>query len=558
MLTALAIRDIVSIQALDLDTTGGLTVLTGETGAGKSILLDSLGLALGQRGSADIVRPGARQGSVIATFELPIDHPAFALALEHDLPDEDGVLILRRAITAEGRSKAHVNDQPVSAGLLRQLGALLVDIHGQYDTAGLMNPATHLHILDDFAGNAVALADVGEAWDRWRTARVAVDDRRAAVATAKAEEEYLRHAVAALDELDPQPGEETTLADQRQLLLNRDRLLEVLRVVEADALGEDGAERRLASALRVLDRRTDQAGGRFDALVAALGQAAALLDEASGHLRDAAEALAETSGSIDDIDDRLVALRGAARKHGCTVDELGAKREQMAQALALLDQQDIALAEGVRAAAAAGAAYNTVADTLTARRHAAASALDTAVMAELAPLKLAKARFITGVTARPMEAWGATGKDHVGFEVATNPGLPPGPLSKIASGGERARFMLALKVILADTVPATTLVFDEVDTGIGGAVADAVGERLARLGDRTQTLVVTHSPQVAARGDRHLLVRKIDQDGMTATDVAALSEDARRDELARMLSGAAITPEAEAAAARLLADRAQR
>jgi DNA repair protein RecN (Recombination protein N) len=558
MLTALAIRDVISIQALDLDTTGGLTVLTGETGAGKSILLDSLGLALGQRGSADIVRPGARQGSVIATFELPAAHPAFVLAREHDLPNEDGVLIMRRAITAEGRSRAHVNDQPVSAGLLRQLGALLVDIHGQYDTAGLMNPATHLQILDDFADNAAVLTAVGEAWERWRAARAAVDKRRAAVATAKAEEDYLRHAVAALDELDPQPGEETTLADQRQLLLNRDRLLEVLRVVEADALGEDGAERRLAAALRVLDRRADQAGDRFDVLTAALGQAATLLDEASRHLRDAAEALAETSGSIDDIDDRLVALRGAARKHGCPIDELGTKREQMAQALALLDQQDTALAEGVRAAAAAGAAYSSVADALTARRHAAASALDRAVMAELAPLKLAKARFITGVTTRPMEAWGATGKDQVGFEVATDPGLPVGPLSKIASGGERARFMLALKVILADTAPATTLVFDEVDTGIGGAVADAVGERLARLGNRTQTLVVTHSPQVAARGDRHLLVRKIDQNGMTATDVAALGEPARRDELARMLSGAAITPEARAAAARLLADRAQR
>jgi DNA repair protein RecN (Recombination protein N) len=553
-LAQLTIRDVVLIDRLTLNFRAGLSVLTGETGAGKSILLDSLGLALGARGGAGLVRHGADQAGVTAEFELSADHPALNLLKEQGLEPEER-LVVRRTIAADGRSRAWINDQPVSVALLKQIGAELVEVHGQFDTQGLLNPATHRGVLDAYAGDPYAVARVAAAWRAWRQVEEARARAAAEADRARAEEDYLRHAAAELDELDPRIGEETELAENRAVLMHREKLLDALNAASTELSGDRGAERALAGAARTLARVADKAGGRLDEALAALDRAAAEASEAAHALRALSSDMDGDGGSLEKMEERLFALRAAARKHGTDVDGLAALRDDFVRRLSLIEDQGDLLTRLAREAEVARRNYIEAAGALGKLRRAAATRIDAAVAGELAPLKMERARFVTQVDAADETEWGPGGTDRVAFLVATNPGAPPGQINKIASGGELARFMLALKVALSETNSVGTMVFDEVDTGIGGAVAAAVGERLERLGKRVQVLVVTHSPQVAARGVHHLKVRKTVTGDSAATGVTELLPDERREEIARMLSGAEITAEARAAAEKLISGR---
>lgn len=554
-LASLSIRDVVLIEKLVLSFARGLSVLTGETGAGKSILLDALGLALGARADSSLVRHGAEQAAVTAEFDLAADHPAFDILKEQGLePDER--LIIRRTVTADGRSRAWVNDQAVGVGILRRLGEELVEVHGQFDTHGLLNPATHRGVLDAFGRLDAKAAHVAAAYRAWRQVEDARANAAAEIARARAEEEYLRHAVAELDQLAPKIGEETELAETRAVLMHREKVVDAMNQAFAELSGERGVERALSLAVRALTRVADKAGGRLDPVVAALDRAAAEASEAIGALQAASADIDMDPAALEKLEERLFSLRAAARKHGVEVDSLPDLRQDFARRLSLIEDQGDLLARLARESESAGKAFRTAAEEIGARRREAAERLDAAVAAELPPLKLDKARFRTTIETLDEAEWGPHGIDRVAFQVATNPGAPPGALNKIASGGELARFMLALKVVLAETNTVGTLVFDEVDTGIGGAVAAAVGERLAKLGHGLQVLVVTHSPQVAARGRTHLKVLKTARGEHVATSVAELDGDERREEIARMLSGATITAEARAAAESLIAGKA--
>lgn len=552
MLTGLVIRDVVLIDRLDLSFGPGLSVLTGETGAGKSILLDALGLALGARADSGLVRHGRDQASVTATFEISPEHPVDGLLAEADLEPRDGPLVLRRVVSADGRSRAYANDHPISVGLLRQLGDMLVEIQGQFDQRGLMDPATHRVILDAMGG--LDTGPVAQAHAAWRAAAERHDRARSEAEAARADEDYLRHAVAEFDRLAPETDEETRLTETRAVLANAEAVLSSMdAAVGALASDSDGdAESRIAQAQRVLERITDKAGGRLDPAIAALERCAAELQEALAELRSAADGIDADSGQLAELDDRLHALRDLARKHNVQPDDLPDVHRRMGERLAAIDGQGDGLAQLAQAETAARTGYLTAAEALSAARLAAASRLDRAILAELPPLRLDKARFETRVERRDEDRWAADGIDSVAFLVTTNPGAPPGPLSRIASGGELSRFLLALKVVLAEAGPVPTLVFDEVDSGVGGAVAAAVGDRLSRLADRLQVLVVTHSPQVAAQGAHHWHVEKATAADAAVTTVARLDTEARREEIARMLSGAAVTAEARAAADSLL------
>ena len=565
MLIDLSIRDVVLIDRLALRFAPGLAALTGETGAGKSILLDALGLALGARGDARLVRHGTPALHVSATFDLGTDHAALALLRERDIPCEDDLLVLRRTVSAEGRSRAYVNDAPVGIGLLRELGDRLVEVHGQFDTHGLMDPKTHLSVLDAFAGTAAERDRVAAAWQSWRQILTAQSRLEADIARARSEESFLRHAVEELDTLDPKPGEEAELAERRQFLMNVERLAEAVTGALDSVAGEAGADTAIGQAARRLQQVADKAGGRLDPAMEALDRAGVELGEAIAALQAIGGDLGPGDADLETIEERLFSLRGAARKHQVDVDGLAPLRKDLAGRLALIEDQGDALQRLVQEAALARGRYHAAAEGLAARRREAAAGLDAAVATELAPLKLDKARFVTRIDRLAEGDWGPLGTDRVAFEVATNPGAPPGPLSRIASGGELARFMLALKVVLASHrdrpdgagIGPQTLVFDEVDTGIGGAVAAAVGDRLARLGARFQVLVVTHSPQVAAAARHHFRVRKRSADTDDAadrvtTDVVPLGPADRREEVARMLAGERVTDEARAAAGRLL------
>ncbi len=562
MLTGLSIRNIVLIEQLSLSFSEGLCALTGETGAGKSILLDALGLVLGARGDAGLVRHGAGQASVLAELELAGTHPALDLLREQDVEIEDGAtvpLTLRRTLTADGRSRAFVNDQPVSVGLLRRLGETLVEVHGQFDTHGLLNPRGHRAVLDAYAGLTDEVERLGAMWRRWQQAERERDEAVADMTRARNEEDYLRHAVAELDAVEPAPGEEAQLAERRHMLMHREKLVEAL-TAGADALaGDRGAERALANAQRQLERAQAVAGGRLDLILETLDRALAETAEAMSGLHSLSADIELDTGELEGLEERLFALRALARKHGCEVDDLASLRGRLADRLALINDQGERLARLDRDAEAAREAFRAAATALGDRRRNAAAGLDAAVAAELPPLKLDKARFRTQVEALPEAEWSAAGQDRVSFTVATNPGATPGPLARIVSGGELARFMLALKVVLAHSrmgagaVP--TLVFDEVDSGISGAVADAVGERLARLGEDVQVLVITHSPQVAARATHHWQVRKSEGPDLATTTVVELVDGQRREEIARMLSGAVITDQARAAADSLMTQR---
>ena len=552
MLTALSIRDVVLIERLDLSFDGGLSVFTGETGAGKSILLDSLGLALGARAESGLVRHGTAQAVVTAEFDPPANHPARTLLAEQDMEAADGPLLLRRVLTADGRSRAYVNDQTVSVGLLRKVGDELVEIHGQFESHGLLDSATHLGVLDSFAGQAEIRTALAGAWTTWRDAARARAEAEADLARAKAEEEHLRQVHEDLAALAPKPGEEAELAASRAVMMHGEKLLEAMNAAQGALTHKGEVEASLRSAARALERVAEKAEGKLDPVIAALDRAAQEASEATNLLERASAEIDLDPRHLEKVEERLFALRAAARKHQVAVDELPLLLDRLGRQLAQLEGGGDGLARLARAEQAARTAYLEQARALSKARLGAAARLDKAVAAELPPLKLDKARFQTRVTQVDEAQWGPSGLDQVGFEVATNPGSAPGPLGKIASGGELSRFMLALKVVLARISSTPTIVFDEVDSGIGGAVAAAVGERLGRLAESLQILVVTHSPQVAARGGHHYRVAKAEAAGKVATGVERLSPEARREEVARMLSGEVITDHARAAADALM------
>lgn len=562
MLAGLAIRDFVLIDRLDIAFEAGLSALTGETGAGKSILLDALGLALGGRAEAGFVRKGASQASVAASFDVAAGHPALARLAEQGLepPEAGAPLILRRVLSSDGRSRAFANDQACSVALLREIGETLVEVHGQFDTHGLFDAATHIGLLDAWAGLARAAAKLSDLHADWRRRARALDEANEAVACARAEEEYLRHALGELDELDPKPGEEAQLSERRAILQGREKLAAALAEAGGEMEQGKGVDGALRAAQRALERVAAHAGGRFDKAITALDRAASEAMDAAAEIEAAGDALSEGGSDLEGTEERLFALRGLARKHRTDVEGLVALRAEISEKLSALDDGETGLKRKAQEAAAAKSAYLETARTLSAERNAAAAKLDKAVARELPPLKLEKAKFRTRIAALPETDWTANGLDAVAFEVSTNPGSEPGPLAKIASGGELARFMLALKVVLAKADArrglSPALVFDEVDAGIGGAVAAAVGERLARLASDAQVLVVTHSPQVAARANAHLRVAKTATAKAAATRIETLDAKARREEIARMLSGATITDAARAAADALLASPA--
>ena len=555
MLTALSIRDVVLIDRLDLSFEKGLCVLTGETGAGKSILLDSLGLALGARAESGLVRHGAERAAVTAMFEIGPDHPAHALLAEQGLDEPGGELVLRRMLGADGRSRAFVNDQPASVGLLRQFGETLVEIQGQFEPRGLIDPATHRALLDRYGGLGGEAAAVREAHKAWRKAARATREAADSAQEAERDREFLEHSVAELAQLDPQPGEEERLAEQRSRLMHAEQLVEALNAASAELAGENNVEDSLRHAQRHLSRMADKAGGALDSAVAALERAAVETAEAMREIEAAGAEIDPDQSGLEAVEERLFTLRAVARKHGVEVDGLAALRRRMDEKLALAQDRSGAVERLRQAEGAARADFFDKASGLSAARKAAAARLDSAVGAELPPLKLDKARFITSIAEQEEAGWSADGIDRVAFLVSTNPGAPEGPLGKVASGGELSRIMLALKVVAAEPGDVPTLIFDEVDANVGGATADAVGERLARLAGGLQVLVVTHSPQVAARGHDHMRVEK-GADGLdgAVTRVTRLGAAERREEVARMLSGAAITEEARAQAARLIAE----
>ena len=551
MLTALAIRNIVLIEALDLSFTDGLGVLTGETGAGKSILLDALGLALGARAETSLVRSGEDQASVVASFEFDRLPPAIRAVLsEAELDVEPGEpLLIKRRLKADGGSKAFINDQPVGAALLRELAPHLVELHGQHDDRGLVNPRGHRALVDRYAGADVAA--IAAAWATWRSAVDALAAARGAIAQAAEDRDLLLAYLAELSVLEPVLGEELELAEARATMQKGERLTEDLVELAKLWAGSDSALAGLRSAARRLDRIAGEHPLLGEAL-AALDRAVIEAAEAETSLERAGHALAHDPAALDRIELRLFELRAAARKHHCKVDDLPARMREMRAALDGIEHGEAELAALESAAVAGAAEYHAKAEALSAQRSTAADKLDAAVAQELAPLKLDAAQFRTSVLQLPEDQWGPGGLDKVEFLISTNPGAPFGPLNKIASGGELSRFILALKVALAEQGGAATVIFDEIDRGVGGAVASAIGERLARLASGGQLLAVTHSPQVAARGGQHYVIAKSSEGTVTRTSVHLLDAGGRQEEIARMLSGAEITAEARAQADRLL------
>jgi DNA repair protein RecN (Recombination protein N) len=551
MLTALSIRDVVLIEALDLEFHGGLGVLTGETGAGKSILLDALGLALGARGDTALVRHGTAQSVVTASFDTPHrDGPIAALLSENGLDIDPGeALIIRRIVKADGGSRAFINDQPASAGLLRELGTHLVEIHGQHDDRGLLAPAGHRALLDAFG--RIDTGPTTRAHRVWRAAESELAAARAELDVQERDREWLEHAVAELTAFAPETGEEEILATRRAGMQRGEKIAGDLQAI-ADLLeGSDGGLARLRQAARILERVGEDHEALGEAL-AAIDRAITEGAEAQDKVDEAAAALAFDPAQLEEDETRLFDLRALARKHRVQPDDLAALTEELAARLERIESGGAGIAALERALAEAAKTYDAEAGALTALRTEAAARLDAAVKGELAPLKLDAARFRTAIAPLGADSWGAAGKDRVEFEISTNPGAPFAALTKIASGGELSRFILALKVALAEEGGAATMIFDEIDRGVGGAVASAIGERLARLAGGTQLLVVTHSPQVAARGGHHLLIAKSHDGIVTRTGVIALDDAARREEIARMLSGSTITDEARAQAERLL------
>jgi DNA repair protein RecN (Recombination protein N) len=552
MLARLSIRDIVLIERLDIEFSRGLAVLTGETGAGKSILLDAFALALGGRGDSGLVRHGAEQGQVTATFDVPRDHPAARILSENGL-DDTGEMILRRVQLADGRTRAFINDQSISVQTLKAVGAVLVEIHGQHDERALVDASTHRQLLDAFAGLESDVAALQTLWEARRTAYTALDAHRASMERAAREADYLRHAADELKALKPKDGEETALAGRRTTMMQGEKIASDLREAQEAVGGPHSPVPALAAAVRRLERRAANSPALVEPAVKAIDIAINALEEADQHLSAALVAADFDPAELERIEERLFALRAASRKYSTPVDGLAALAAKFVADVALIDAGADQLKKLEAAANEADQRYSAAATKLSAARNKSAEKLNKAVNAELAPLKLERAKFTTQVET-DANSPGPQGIDRVEFWVQTNPGTKPGPLMKVASGGELSRFLLALKVVLSDRGSAPTLVFDEIDTGVGGAVADAIGARLARLAGQVQVMAVTHAPQVAARANTHLLISKdaLDKGKRVATRVNALAADHRREEIARMLAGAEITAEARAAAERLL------
>lgn len=546
MLRTLDIRDVLIIDRLELEFRPGLNVLTGETGAGKSILLDALGFVLGWRGRAELVRQGAEQGSVTAVFDLPMGHAGRAVLAEAGIEPEDGELILRRVNSVDGRKTAWINDRRVSGEVLRDLSETLVELHGQHDDRGLLNPRGHRALLDAFAG--LDLAAVRAAWRAQAVARATLAEAEAALAAARKEEDFLRHAVAELDRLNPEPGEEAVLDARRRLMQGAEKIrTDIARAHQA--LSDQGAEGMMRDAVRWLEGAADRAEGRLEGALAALDRALIELGEAQQGVEECLAALDFNPAELEALEERLFAIRALARKHGVLADDLGGFADALRARLAALDSGEAGIAAKAKAVVQAEAAYAAEAARLTAARRAAAGRLDAAMAAELAPLKMERAVFATEVAAGEP---GPEGVDAVTFTVATNPGAPSGPLNRIASGGELSRFLLALKVCLTGDAPGLTMIFDEIDRGVGGATADAVGRRLKALAEGGQVLVVTHSPQVAALGASHWRVEKRVAGDVTLSTVTPLDPAARVEEVARMLAGDTVTEAAREAARALL------
>ncbi len=553
MLSGLSIRDIVLIEKLDLSIESGITVLTGETGAGKSILLDALGLALGARGDASLVRTGQAKGSVTAAFSLPQGHAARKLLEEKEI-DAEGDIVIRRIQNADGGSRAQINDQPVSLNVLRQLSALLVELHGQHADRALVDVGEHRRLLDAYGGLEPQARLVENLWRAQVLCKSLLDEHVALMARAEAEREYLEHAADELRKLDPEPMEEQQLAEKRQMMMQSEQYVAALDEAEGALSGDSQGSVKINAALRRLERRKDTAGGRLDALCAALDRLLQEFDEASRAIDDARRSFEFDPRELEQSEERLFALRAAARKHKCTVDDLATVHDRFEAELTSLTDGGKLLNQLAAAHDEAKAKFEVESDKLSASRRKAAKVLDKAVLKELPALKLERARFETSVAVDAGKP-GPGGIDRVEFVVAANPGTPLYPLMKVASGGELARFMLALKVVLASKGSAPVLIFDEIDTGVGGAVADAIGQRLARLGDGLQVIAVTHSPQVAARATHHMMINKMEdvKAKRMFTRVVPLAAQSRREEIARMLSGASVTDEARAQADRLLA-----
>jgi len=552
MLARLSIRDIVLIERLDIEFAKGLAVLTGETGAGKSILLDAFALALGGRGDATLVRHGAEQGQVTAEFDVPRGHPAFAVLADNGLEDA-GEMILRRVQFADGRTRAFINDQAVSVQTLKAVGTALVEIHGQHDERALVDAATHRRLLDAFAGLEKEVLALEALWEGRRTANAALEAHRAGMERAAREADYLRHASDELKTLAPKDGEETQLAERRTAMMAGEKIAADLREAQDAVSGDHSPVAALSAAVRRLERRAANAPALVEPAVKAIDAAINALEEADQHLAAALAAADFDPAELERIEERLFSLRAASRKYSTPVDGLAALAAKYASDVALIDAGAEQLKTLEAAAADADQRYLSAARKLSSAREKSAQKLDRAVNAELPPLKLERATFTTQIESDP-DMPGPQGFDRIEFWVQTNPGTRPGPLMKVASGGELSRFLLALKVVLSDRGSAPTLVFDEIDTGVGGAVADAIGARLSRLAGQVQVMAVTHAPQVAARANQHLLISKdsVDRGKRVATRVNALAADHRREEIARMLAGAEITAEARAAAERLL------
>jgi DNA repair protein RecN (Recombination protein N) len=552
MLVRLAIRDIVLIDQLDLEFAAGLSILTGETGAGKSILLDALSLALGARGDGALVRQAQSQGQVTAVFDLAADHPALALARERNI-ETDGELILRRVQLADGRTRAFVNDQPVSAQMIRAISCGLVEIHGQHDERALMDASTHRSLVDAYGRLEAMAKSTKTSFAAVKAIEAELADETARVASAQAEADFAAHAHQELTQLAVKAGEEEALAERRSLMMQAEKVSADIREAYESLSGEASATPLLVAAARRLERRLSQAPALIEPCVKALDDALEALDAATSAIETALRAADFDPGELERAEARLFTLRGMGRKYSTPVAQLAALAEKYAADLASLDAGRARLATLREAAKKARRDYSLAAASLSKARQSSARELEKAVGAELAPLKLERARFLVEIASGP-DILSADGIDRVEFCVQTNPGSRAGPLMKVASGGELARFMLALKVALADRGSAPTLVFDEIDTGVGGAVADAIGQRLARLAKQAQVLAVTHAPQVAARSTSHFRIAKSDvgRGERVATNVLALDAPARREEIARMLAGATITEEARAAAKRLI------
>lgn len=555
MLQCLSIQNIVLIDRLDIDFKTGLHALTGETGAGKSILLDSLYLALGARADTGLIRKGQDKARVTARFTLSENHPALKVLQDYDLELDEGdsnTLIIRRTLQGDGRSKAFVNDQPVSVAALKSLAPCLIEIHGQHDNRGLLNPSQHIEYLDIYMGEENRLRSL---WDNWRQSMRAYEDLQNSIDCEVEHEEYLHSALKEIDELDPQPGEEKELIEIRDGLKHREQIITAYREAH-DLISQ--AEQMSSQAGRILERNTDKAGQKMVDILSVIDTGIDQFREALADIQSAQADIDENEHSLESVDDRLFALRALARKHRCQIEELPDKREKIAADLDLIENREDKLKQFHASMEKARQVYLQEAEKQHEKRRKAAEKLDKSVQAELAPLKLDKAQFKTQVELLEENKWGPNGIDRVRFTISTNPGVEPGPLDKVASGGELARIMLAMKVVMADPLNAQyspALIFDEVDSGVGGSTADAVGERLSRLAADKQIMVVTHSPQVAARADHHMIISKSEDESRKTlvTRIMVLDNQKERcEEIARMLAGAKITQEARAAASKLL------